>query len=336
MTAKPKLGIYLSGFAYGPDRFPLLLEHARRADELGIDAITLSSHVVMALDEEPVNQDKRYRSLADLRRVRETYPPDKPMLHPPRNVPWLEVFTTMGAIAAVTSRAELYTAMAIPPLHPAVLFAKQAATLDWLAQGRLRLGVTASWIEGEYRALDRDFEQRGQVLDDTIAACQALWAHTGSNEPVAFSSKTVNFEDIFFEPKPPSPQGIPVYFAGPFSKRTVRRVATMGQGWLPWLVPPEQFPEAIRTVKEATADAGRDPSDLVFQLNVPSIGADGKPAKMWTRADVERSFERVPELAKTGANLFIAPLYNFHDEPEEGLAALEHIAEVWNKLDFDS
>lgn len=328
MAGTARIGVYLPPLAYGPDRFPLMLAHARRADELGFDAITTSSHVVMTAEDGPMGH-ARYRSFSDLRRLRDTFPPDNPMLHPPRNTPWLEVMSTMAAMAAVTSRAELITGIAIAPLYPAPLFAKAAATVDRFSGGRLRLGVTASWEEGEYRALGVDFAQRGQILDDTVDACRVLWAHRDDDEPVSFRSKTVSFEDVFFEPKPESPQGIPFYFGGPFSKRTVRRVATTGDGWLPWLEPLERFPASIQAIKEATRAAGRDPENLVFHLSVPPTGADGAPAPLWTRADLERSFARVPELLAAGANLISVPLHTFYDEPEEGIATLERVAELW-------
>lgn len=319
-----RIAVYLAGLAYGPDRFGLMLDHARLADELGFHAITTSSHVVMGVDDGPMTH-ARYRTFSDLRRLRDTYPPDHPMLHPPRNIPCLESLSTMAALAAVTSDIELITSLTPAPLYPAPLLAKTAATVDRLSGGRLRLGVTASWDEGEYRALGVDFARRGQLLDDTVAACRALWAH-GGDEPVSFDSPTVSFADVFCEPKPVSPDGVPIYYGGPFTKRTIRRLSTVGSGWFPWLVPTDRFPDCVATISEATRAAGRDPRDLDFGLNLPAIAADGKPARMWTRADLERSVERAPDLIAAGATLIVVAPHTFYDEPEEGDTTLRRVA----------
>lgn len=324
MPSTTRIAVYLAGLAYGPDRFRLMLDHARLADELGFHAITTSAHVTMGVDDGPMGH-ARYRSFSDLRRLRDTYPPDHPMLHPPRNIPCLEAMSTMAAFAAVTSSVELITSLVPAPLYPAPLLAKSAATVDRLSGGRLRLGVTASWDEVEYLALGADFARRGQLLDDTVAACQALWAH-GDDEPVSFQSPTISFADIFCAPKPVSPGGIPVYYGGPFSKRTVRRVSTVGSGWFPWLVPPDRLPHCIQQISDAAREAGRDPQLIDYALNLPSIAADGTPAAMWTRADVDRSVERAPELIAAGASLIVVAPHTFYDEPEEGEATLRRVA----------
>lgn len=324
MSTTIRIAVYLAGLAYGPDHFGLMLDHARLADELGFHAITTSAHVAMGVDDGPMAH-ARYRSFSDLRRLRDTYPPDHPMLHPPRNIPCPEVMSTMAAFAAVTSSIELITSLVPAPLYPAPLLAKAAATIDCLSGGRLRLGVTASWDEGEYRALGVDFARRGQLLDDTVAACQALWAH-GGDEPVSFQSPTISFADIFFAPKPVSPEGIPIYYGGPFSQRTVRRVSTTGRGWFPWLVPTGRLPDCIQKISEAAREAGRDPRHIDFALNLPAIAADGTPAPMWTRANLERSVQRAPDLIAAGATLIVVAPHTFYNEPGEGEATLRRVA----------
>src|SRR3546814_3376888 len=66
-------------------------------------------------------------------------------------------------------------------------------------------------------------------LDDTMAACQALWA-PGS---ASFDSPTVSFQDIWCEPKPVQPGGPPILFSGTLTGRNLRRIERLGSGWLP-------------------------------------------------------------------------------------------------------
>ena len=78
-------------------------------------------------------------------------------------------------MAGATQRIKLLSAIVIAPLRPAGLLAKTGATLHAISRGRFVMGVTASWQKDEYDALGVSFEQRGQVLDDNIGACRALW-----------------------------------------------------------------------------------------------------------------------------------------------------------------
>ena len=100
----------------------------------------------------------------------------------PPDAPWFEPLTMLTAIAAVTTRVRLATGILIAPLRPAAFLAKQVATLDQISGGRVDLGVGTGWQREEYDAQGLAFEQRGQLLDDTLAACTVLWRDT----PAAF------------------------------------------------------------------------------------------------------------------------------------------------------
>src|SRR5919206_2380829 len=93
----------------------------------------------------------------------------------PPDVPWLEPLVTVAAVAAVTERVVLETAVVIAPMRPAVILAKQAATADVLSGGRLRLGVGTGWQRAEVESAGVPFEERGPRLTETMAACRALW-----------------------------------------------------------------------------------------------------------------------------------------------------------------
>ena len=157
----PNYGPYL-----GAHGWRTLLDLAVAAEEAGLHGVSVVDHVVMGS------------------RV-ERYPYGRFPGGP--EAPWLEPLTVLAAVAAVTERVELATAVLISPLRPAALLAKTAATVDVLSGGRLVLGVGTGWQEEEYRALGADWERRHQVFDDQLAACAALW--TGG--PVDLEAPTV-------------------------------------------------------------------------------------------------------------------------------------------------
>src|SRR5207245_10632866 len=144
--------------------------------------------------------------------------------------PQPEALTTLAAMAGATERIKLLSGIRIAPLRPAGLLATTAATLHAISHGRFVLGVTASWQKDAYDALGVPYEQRGQVLDDNIGACRALWA----GAPASFHSPTVNFEGMFCSPRPAPGEHIRVWFGGKFTPRQIRRVVRLGDGWMPY------------------------------------------------------------------------------------------------------
>jgi probable F420-dependent oxidoreductase len=202
------LGLGLPNFGEWFDRdWSLLLDLARAADDAGVDRLVVTDHVLMGR-----NTDAYVWG-------RFPTPPDGP---------WLEPLTCLSAIAGVTRRARLATGIIIAPLRPAPVLAKTVATLDVLSGGRVDLGVGVGWQREEYDASGLDFAARGQLLDDTVAACRALW----SQLPASYSSSTTSFEDVFCSPQPVQ-ERLPVWFSGTFTARTRRRIVELGDGWIP-------------------------------------------------------------------------------------------------------
>ncbi|WP_141124868.1 LLM class flavin-dependent oxidoreductase, partial [Prescottella equi] len=81
----------------------------------------------------------------------------------------------LSAVAAVTERVDLGVYVLVAPLRPALLLAKQIATLDVLSRGRTRIGVGVGWQQAEYAAAGIPFERRFGRLEETVAACRELW-----------------------------------------------------------------------------------------------------------------------------------------------------------------
>jgi alkanesulfonate monooxygenase SsuD/methylene tetrahydromethanopterin reductase-like flavin-dependent oxidoreductase (luciferase family) len=125
------------------------VELAAIADRAGVDMISITDHVVMgeATDKYPYG---RFPS-----------PPD---------YPWFEPLTFLATVAGATRDIRLGTAVVIAPLRPAVLLAKQAATLDVLSRGRLDLGVGVGWQKEEYEATGIPFDQRYGMLEEQLRA----------------------------------------------------------------------------------------------------------------------------------------------------------------------
>src|SRR5919198_1332468 len=145
-----------------------MIDIARVADELGFDYLCLAEHVLM-----PGHPSLLAHSSG-------------PVMHTPDEL-MPEPLTTLAAFAAATRRIGLMTGILIAPLRPAGLLAKTVATVDALAGGkRVVLGVSTSWSEAEYAALNVPFAERGRILNETLAACRALW----SSAPASFASES--------------------------------------------------------------------------------------------------------------------------------------------------
>ncbi|MCL9795737.1 TIGR03619 family F420-dependent LLM class oxidoreductase, partial [Frankia sp. AgKG'84/4] len=228
------LGLPVATSLYRADEQHRVVELAKAADDTGIDTVVQSDHLVMGerLDRYP------FGTFAF-----------------PHGSPWLEPLTTLAVIAGATSRLRLSTGILIAGLRRAPLLAKTAASLDALSGGRLELGVGTGWQPEEYETMDLDFERRAQILDDTITACQALWAPGG---PAAVDLPTVAFEKIWCDPKPVSPGGPPILFAGPMTRRNLRRITELGAGWIPIMGESTAGVAAgVARLREAWAAAGR-------------------------------------------------------------------------------
>lgn len=162
--------------------------------------------------------------------------------------PWPEPLTLLAAAAAVTDSIRLGTAILIAPLRPPLLLAKTVATLDVLSGGRLDLGLGTGWQPEEFAGTGVDFSERGRVLDDTVAACRALWG----GAPASFTSRTVAFDDLWCRPAPVQAGGPPLWFGGPASGRNLLRIVDSDAGWLPVAgTPLDEVATGVEALSEA-------------------------------------------------------------------------------------
>ena len=138
--------------------------------------------------------------------------------------PFHEVFVLLGFAAAITTRLELSTGVLILPQRQTALVAKQAAALDVLSGGRLRLGVGVGWNWVEFEALGMSFTDRGKRVDEQIALLRELWTKTS----VTFDGTWHHIDRAGINP-PPVQRPIPLWM-GADSEPALRRAARVSDG----------------------------------------------------------------------------------------------------------
>jgi probable F420-dependent oxidoreductase len=172
-------------------------------------------------------------------------------------VAFADPVVAMTWLAAATTTIEVGSnVLVLPQRHPIIL-AKELATLDSCCHGRTILGVGAGWAKEDFDAIGVDFKRRGQRTDEMIMAMRTLWRDHSSS----FSGEFFKFEGAFCFPKPARAGGIPVLIGGE-SWPALRRVARLGDGWLPYNLPVEEAPQRIAELKDMTRTHGRDPKKL--------------------------------------------------------------------------
>ncbi len=178
-----------------------------------------------------------------------------------------EPMMMMALIAGVTRTIELAPSVIILPARQTVLAAKQAATLDMLSGGRLRLGVGVGRNEAEYAALGADSEHRGARCAEQIALLRLLW----TQENVEFEGKWDRVSGGI-DPLPVQ-RPIPIWIgaAGVPMAHIRRRIGALADGWFN-LGTPEDFPDLRDDIARAAEDAGRDPAKIGTEAGVAVVG----------------------------------------------------------------
>jgi probable F420-dependent oxidoreductase len=221
-----------------------------------------------------------------------------------------EPLVLFGYLAALTS-LELVTAIIILPQRQTALVAKQAAEVDLLSEGRLRLGVGLGWNPVEYEALGQDFTTRGKRVEEQVELMRRLW----TERTVTFDGTYDRVTGAGLAPLPVQ-QPIPIW-VGAQSPAAYRRAGRLADGWFPQMPPGPKLDEARAMIEEAAVQAGRDPS---------AIGMEGRIS--WTGnteelADLARRW-REAGATHVAVNTMKAGLRSV----DEHLAALKTVAET--------
>ncbi|HVA02702.1 MAG TPA: LLM class F420-dependent oxidoreductase [Acidimicrobiales bacterium] len=195
-----------------------------------------------------------------------------------------EPFVLFGFLAGFTS-LELVTGIIILPQRQTALVAKQAASVDVLSAGRLRLGIGLGWNPVEYEALGKTFSDRGKRVDEQVELLRRLWTEPS----VTFHG---SFEHVTGAGVAPLPvqRPIPVWF-GAQSPPAYRRAGRLGDGWLPQVPPGPKLDEARAIVEGAAQAAGRDPA---------ALGMEGRVS--WGDKTVTKLVEQIGRWRASGAS----------------------------------
>jgi probable F420-dependent oxidoreductase len=266
-----QVGIGLYGLQkWFAGEFAPVTELAKIAEGRGVDLVSITDHVVMGEN-------------------LHNYPYGK--FPAPLDFPWFEPLTVLAAIAAVTQTIRLGTGILISPLRPAVLLAKQLATLDVMSRGRLSIGLGVGWQKEEYDACGIPWEGRYTRFDEQLEVCRLLWREA----PAAFHGKTVSFDKIHAFPRPVQPEGVPVWMGLAPSEKNIERMARYASGWIPMEQDPAKLAPLISKIRAAVAAHGRDPQSFGVRV-VPRFvfRSDGTP-------DLEATLAQLPALQRAGA-----------------------------------
>jgi probable F420-dependent oxidoreductase len=230
---------------------------ARVAEQLGFDALFVSDHLCI--------------------------PPDNLEGSGGR---YLDVLATLAYLAGATDRIRLGVSVLVLPYRPAVLTAKQVATIQELSGERMILGVGVGWMKREFEALGVDKRMRGRISNETLRVLRHLF----STDAQAYRGDLVNFPPFVFEPRPACP---PIWIGGN-GDPAIARVLEFGDGWHPML-PADKLKPAVTALKEKLKARGRGKIEIVVRRGLRFD-------------DVAAARERVAAERDAGASYFILDL----------------------------
>ncbi len=171
----------------------------------------------------------------------------------------LDPLETLTFAAAHTKKIALGTSVLDIPYHNPVMLARRVTTLDYLSNGRARLGLGLGWSKDEMDAVGADITKRGAMADEFLQVLKAIW----TTNPVEFHGKFYQIPKSYIGPKPVQKPHPPIYMAA-FAPPALKRLATMADGWNPVAIPVDGMAQMFGGVKQMAKEAGRDPSSLAM------------------------------------------------------------------------
>jgi probable F420-dependent oxidoreductase len=227
--------------------------------------------------------------------------------------PFHETFTTLAFLAAVTKTIKLSSGVLILPQRQTGVVAKQAAEVDILSGGRLRLGVGVGWNHVEYTSLGTEWRTRGARQAEQIDVLRRLW----TEDLVTFSGRFHDLVEVSIVPRPLQ-RPIPIWLGG-LSDSAVERAARIGDGWMPIMLPDGQAEAKLANLKSHLKRFGRDPA---------AFGLEG-----WLRmheADPQKWGAAAAGWRRLGAQMvMLYPMYRMStvDQQIETLRRFKQVAE---------
>jgi len=205
---------------------------------------------------------------------------------------------TLGFLAAATTTIGLASGVLILPQRQTGVVAKQAAQVDILSGGRLRLGVGVGWNHVEYEALNEDWKSRGTRQREQVEVLKKLWC----DDLVTYQGRFHQFTEVNITPRPVQ-RPIPVWFGGS-SDAVVKRAAQIGDGWMPIMAPDHEAEAKLEQLRNHLSDCGRDTSAFGIEgwLRMDKADPDewGVAAEGWRKlgADIVMLYPmyRIPDI----------------------------------------
>jgi len=230
-----------------------------------------------------------------------------------------EPLVLFGYLAATTQSLELVTGILILPQRQAVLVAKQAAEVQVLSGGRLRLGVGVGWNEAEFEGLNENFRNRGRRIEEQIALLRALWAKSS----ISFEGRDHRITRAGISPLPPEGT-IPIWMGG-MADPVLDRVGRLADGWFPQYREPAELAAGLERVHEAARAAGRETDAIGIECRVGV--ADGGAEALSAAVASARQFEEVGA-THLGVNTMGAGF----SSPQQHIDAIRVFAEEWGEM----
>jgi probable F420-dependent oxidoreductase len=253
---------------------------ARIAEQAGFDALFVSDHLCI--------------------------PPDQTEGSGGR---YLDVLATLAFIAGATEKIRLGVSVLVVPYRPAVLTAKQVATIQELSGERMILGVGVGWMKPEFAALGAEFRRRGAITDETLSVIHHLFS---ADVPGAYDGPLVKFPSFVFIPRPKRP---PIWIGGN-GPAAMNRVLKFGDGWHPML-PATELKAKVEELHARARAAGRELPEIVVRRGFKLDDTGAARAK-------------VADERNAGATYFILDLGRYADEQSFGKSVETFMAKVAN------
>jgi probable F420-dependent oxidoreductase len=205
---------------------------ARRAEQLGYQSLWTFQRLLAPVD---ASWGEQYRSVQD------------PVV-------------TMSFLAGLTSRIRLGVAVLNLPFYAPVVLAKQLSTLDILSGGRLDVGLGIGWSDEEYAGVGVSKRGQARRAEEFIAVLRTLW----TDEVVSHDGEFYHVPPTRMDPKPAQRPGPPILLGGSAAP-ALRRAGRLADGWISSSrADLTAIGDSVAIVKEAAAEAGRDPASLRF------------------------------------------------------------------------
>ena len=258
---------------------------AKLAESLRYESVWTFEHVIV-----PIDYESKY-----------PYNSSGKMGMPPETI-FVVALIALTGVAAVTKEFRLGTGVNILSQVNPLYMAKQAASLDFVSNGRFMLGVGIGWLKEEFEALGVPYEKRGARFDDYVAGMRKVW----SEEVVEHESDFISWHGFKSYPLPIQ-NPFPVVMGGVKGK-IFERTAQLGNGWFAPTGDPSELKTHLESLKIECDKIGRDVTEIEITCMWPGQGG--------------RDF--LEELTSVGVGRVVVPMMGAAEPTEH----LQNIAEI--------